>query len=117
MLYYNFDRIFKARGIYKPFSFLKNAGYSESFSSKIKNNKVNRLELRYLESLCLLLKCTPNDVLVWIPDSGTTVDETHPMHDLKKSANEVDMVKTINSIPIGKLEQIEKLIKEELKRI
>lgn len=116
MLKYNFDRIFKARGIDKPFSFLKRAGYSESFSSKIKTNKVERLELKYLESLCLLLKCTPNDVLTWMPEPGATIDETHPMNDLKKSQNEVDMVKTINSIPIGKLEQIEKLIKEELKK-
>jgi len=117
MLIYNFDRIFKARGIDKPFTFLKNAGYPENFSSRIKNNKVNKLELKSLESLCLLLKCTPNDVLVWIPDSGTAVDETHPMRALKKNPNDVDMVKTINSIPIGKLELIEKLIKEELKRI
>lgn len=117
MLYYNFDRVFKARGIANPFSYLKKAGYSESFSSKIKNNKVNRLELKYLESLCLLLKCTPNNVLVWVPEPGAAVEETHPMLLLKKSPGEVDMVKTINSIPIGKLEQIEKLIKEELKKM
>jgi len=37
--------MFKARGIDKPFAFLQKAGFSDNFSSKIKNNRVSRLDL------------------------------------------------------------------------
>ncbi|MCK4919884.1 MAG: hypothetical protein KAS71_02485 [Bacteroidales bacterium] len=40
----------------------------------------------------------------------------HPLILLRKSEKDVDLVKTINSIPIGKLSRIEQMIKEEIKR-
>nr|WP_321450219.1 helix-turn-helix transcriptional regulator [uncultured Carboxylicivirga sp.] len=116
MLIYRFDRIFKARGIANPFSYLRNAGFSDTLASRIKNNKVLRLNMNHLEKLCILLKCTPNDLMAWVPDSNTTIDDNHPLNSLRQNDHEVDMVKTINSIPIGKLAQIEQLIKDELSK-
>ena len=116
MLYYRFDRIFKARGIDQPFTYMINAGFSVAMASKIKNNHVVQLKMHHLERFCLLLKCTPNDLLEWVPDKNAAYDDNHPLKALKRSEIEVDMVKTINSIPLNKLEQIEKLIREELQK-
>ena len=68
MLYYNFDRIFRARAIDRPFSYLQKAGFSPNFASRIKNNRVSRLNLLQMERLCLLLKCTPLDFMEWKPE-------------------------------------------------
>jgi DNA-binding Xre family transcriptional regulator len=61
MLISNFKRILKARGIERPYTFLKNAGFSSSFASKVNGNKVKRLNLSETERLCILLKCASND--------------------------------------------------------
>ncbi|WP_068472900.1 helix-turn-helix domain-containing protein [Saccharicrinis aurantiacus] len=115
MLQYNFDRIFKARGIARPYSFLLKHGFSGNLATRIKNNKVLRIDLHHIEHLCLLLKCTPNDFIQWIPNNDSNVDNNHPLYQMKLPSEEVNLVKTINSIPLGKLEEIEKLIKESIK--
>ena len=114
MLKYNFNRMFKARGVEKPHSYLRKAGFSPAFASKIKNNKIKRLELNELERLCLLLRCTPNDLMEWVPEPNANVSDTHPMKELKKPEHEVDFVKTLNEVPIGKLEELERILKEHL---
>ena len=115
MLKYNFDRIFKARGIERPFTYLRKAGFSDNFATKVKNNKVNRLNLEPMERLCILLRCTPNDLMEWVPDNKQTIDKSHPINIIKKSEKVVDITRTLNSVPLGKLEEIEKLINEKLK--
>ncbi|MBK3517406.1 helix-turn-helix domain-containing protein [Carboxylicivirga marina] len=114
MIKYSFDRIFKARGIARPFSFLKKHGFSDNFASRLKNNRVSRLNLHHLEKLCLVLRCTPNDIMEWKPSDTTGIDAEHPLNLIKRPDQKVDMVKTINSIPLGQLEEIEKLINERI---
>lgn len=117
MIKYDFDRILKARGIERPFTYLRNAGFNDHMATRIKNNRVIRLELKHLERLCLLLRCTPNDLLVWTSEKGDQIDKQHPMNEIRKSEHEIDFIQTINSIPIGKLEEIDKLIKEEVSKM
>ncbi|MBK3516581.1 helix-turn-helix domain-containing protein [Carboxylicivirga marina] len=115
MLEYDFTRVMKARGIDKPFKFLRQAGFSANFASKIKNNRVLRLTTEQLEKLCLLFKCTPNDLMVWTPTDSAHVDD-HPLHKIRKSDVQVDMLKTINSIPLEHLSRINQLIKSEIEK-
>ncbi len=114
MLNYNFKRVFRAKGIDKIHAYLCNAGFSNNFATKIKNNNAKRLELKELERLCMVLKCTPNDFLEWTPEPNTDIVENHPMNLLKKPTYEVDFVKTLNEVPLGKLEELERIIKEHL---
>jgi len=116
MIKYNFERIFKARGVGRPFSFLKQHGFSANFSSRIKNNRVSRLDMKQLEQLCLLLKCTPNDIMEWIPEPNTDFEQSHPLKKIKKPSSNLDLLKTISSIPLGQLEEIENLIKKEIEK-
>ena len=116
MIKYNFERIFRARGIARPFSFLQRNGFSDNFASRINNNRVARLDMKQLERLCLLLKCTPNDIMEWNPESVTDLDKSHPLNEIRRPIAEVDMVKTISSIPLCQLEEIENLIKEQIEK-
>lgn len=114
MIKYNFDRIFKARGIDKPFTYLTKAGFSDNFATKIKNDRVKRLGLKEIERLCILLRCTPNDFFEWIPDNDQ-VDKDHALRLIRKSDKVFDLTKTLNSVPLGELDKIEELINEKIK--
>jgi DNA-binding Xre family transcriptional regulator len=115
MIIYNFDRIFKARGIDKPFTYLTKAGFSDNFATKIKNNRIKRIGLKELEKLCILLHCTPNDFYEWIPDANSQADKDHPLQVIRQSDKVFDLTKTLNSVPLGELDKIEELIIERLK--
>lgn len=117
MIRFNFSRIFKARGIDRPFTYLRQSGFSESFASKVKNNKMRRIDLQTIERLCVSLRCTPNDFMEWTPDSKNDIDYSHPLNAIRKSDTEVNITKTLSSIPLGKLNEIEELINEHLKKI
>lgn len=116
MLVYRFERVFKARGIHRPFTFLKKAGFSESFAAKITKKRVMRLNLREIERLCVLLHCTPNDFYEWTPDDNQQVAEDHPIHVIKKSDKVFELTKTLNTIPLDQLDEIEALINERLNK-
>lgn len=116
MLNYNFDRVFKARGIDRPFSYLKKAGFSDNMAVKINRNKVVRLTLKHMELLCTLLRCTPNDFMVWEPEKGEQVSKDHPLHQIKRDEDQVAITQMLNSIPLGKLSDIKKLIQEQVQQ-
>ena len=113
MLKYNFDIVFKAKGIARPFTFLKQAGFSDNFATKIKNNRVNKISLDLLERLCVKIACTPNDFLEWSPDNKNNLEQTHPLYQLKRRNDKIsDLSKSLNSLTLDKLEKIERLINE-----
>jgi DNA-binding Xre family transcriptional regulator len=116
MLTFNFTRIFKARGIDKPFSYLVKAGYSDNFATRVVNNRLQRLNLTDVEKLCELLQCTPNDLLEWIPDSKDKTNDTHPLVSIKRSDKMVHLTQVLNAIPLDKISEIESLIKMEIGR-
>ena len=116
MLTFNFSRIFKARGIDKPFSYLVKVGYSDNFATRIVNNRTKRLDLADIEKLCELFQCTPNDLLEWIPDSKDKTNDNHPLILIKRSDKVVQLTQILNSVPLDKLGEIESVIKKEMER-
>ena len=116
MLTFNFNRIFKARGIDKPFSYLVKVGYSDNFATRIVNNRIKRLDLTDLENLCELLKCTPNDLLEWIPESKDKTNDKHPLITIKRSDKVVQLTQILNSVPLDRLNEIENMIKKEIEK-
>ncbi len=87
MIQYNFQRLFTIKGIIKPFAFLVKAGFSHNFATKVKNNRVNRLNLDLLERLCIALNCSPNDLMEFIPDNDKQLNPNHPLFSLQRTDN------------------------------
>lgn len=116
MLTFNFARIFKARGIEKPFSYLVNAGYSDNFATRVANSKMERMNLKDMERLCVMLQCTPNDILEWIPDKKEAKPEKHPLATLRRTGSVTKLSQMLNAVPLDKLGDIETLIMKELKK-
>ena len=116
MLTFNFSRIFKARGIDKPFTFLVKAGYSDNFATSIVHSRHDKLNLKDIERLCELFQCTPNDMLEWIPNNKDADNANHPLISLKRNDNSGQLAKMLRSIPMERLVDIEVLIKKELEK-
>ncbi|MDX9848120.1 MAG: helix-turn-helix transcriptional regulator [Tenuifilaceae bacterium] len=115
MLSYNFERMFKARGIERPFTYLRKAGFSDRFASKIKQGNVRRLDLEEIERLCILFRCTPNDLYEWTPNPDNQIDENHPLNEIRKTDKILNITQTLNAVPLRHLALIERLINDTLK--
>jgi hypothetical protein len=116
MLTFNFSRIFRARGIDRPFTFLVKAGYSDNFATSIVHSRHDKLNLKDVERLCELFQCTPNDLLEWIPNGKDANNGNHPLFSLKRNDDTLQLAKMLRSIPIERLGEIEMLIKKELEK-
>ena len=116
MLTFNFNRVFKARGIERPFSYLVKLGYSDNFATRIVNNRIEKMNLKDVEKLCELLHCTPNDLLEWIPETKDKSNENHPLKTIKRNNEVVVLTKMLNSVPLDKLKEIENMIKQEMNK-
>lgn len=112
MLTTNFDKMFDLRGIKNPYTYLLQNGFSRTVAWRICQNDFVKLDLFYLEKLCLLLHCTPHDVLEWIPDSNPQDNEQQPLNNLKPKKKSNRLSKLIDQFPVDKIEELEKAIEE-----
>jgi hypothetical protein len=117
MLYFNFTRIFKARGIDRPAGYLVKNGFSDNFATKVVRNGFRRMDLTSIERLCTLLKCTPNEILQWVPDGRDADTANHPLSPLHRVDKVMDLTRTLHAVPYEKLIEIEKLIQSEIDKM
>lgn len=113
MLIYNFQRVFKARGIEKPHNFLVNHGIPRGIASRMVNNKTDKIFLKYLEKVCLLLNCTPNDLLEWKPAGKKEDTPGTALYLLKKEQRGAGEAELLRGLPLHKLEELAKVIQEK----
>lgn len=83
MLTLNIIPILKARGIEKPYSYLVQSGFTPYTATTIVNKDKKAIRLNHIEKLCVLLNCTPNDILQWTPDKKTNPGNQHPLLSLQ----------------------------------
>jgi DNA-binding Xre family transcriptional regulator len=68
MLKINVRKVMEARGIFTPYKFMVKNGFTPTTATKISNGDVEYLRLEYIERLCTLLNCLPNDLFDWTPN-------------------------------------------------
>lgn len=117
MLNYNLQRLFQLKGITEPLLFLIKAGIPRGAASRLVNKKISSLSTNHVEKLCLIFKCTPNDLLEWTPAKSGEIDTTQPLTKLMAtSVIAFDMRSVQNEIPLDKLpafyEKINEMKKE-----
>ena len=112
MLNINLNPIFTARNIQRPYTFLVKLGISPTVAHKILNNDTHIFRLDHMNLICSALHCTPNDLLIYTPDKNKSMIETHPLNKLKPQFIENNWQETIKTIPLDKLTEISRLIKE-----
>jgi hypothetical protein len=112
MLYFNFSRIFKLKGITRAFNYLTHNGYSPGYATKLANNRVYIINLDRLEKFCTDFNCTPNDIIDFRPNPKSSLPKDHALHTLTKpEINNDEIVNKINAMPADKIQQIHDIIK------
>ncbi|MGH2667000.1 helix-turn-helix domain-containing protein [Flavobacterium sp.] len=111
MLYFNFTRIFKIKGIHRPFSYLTSLGYSPGYATRIANNQVGQINTERMERFCRDFNCTPNDILDFRPQANAPLPESHALHTLTKTEITNEVLGKINTLPLDKIQQIHDIIK------
>ena len=110
MLQLNLTRIFKARGIEQPYKFLVRNGFVPFTAHKYKNSKVDAIRLDHIEKLCVLLNCTPNDILEWLPQDLLDDTPNHPLQKIRRRDKKIEINKMLSNLSLDKLEEIEKML-------
>jgi DNA-binding Xre family transcriptional regulator len=116
MLKLNLQRNFATLGISRPYTYLVRQGFSKNFSIRLSAGDIQRIDLAVIEKLCVLFRCTPNDLLEWVPAAGEQGIETSPLAALIRSGANVNMLDALNALPYDKLAEVEKLISERVKK-
>ena len=116
MLKFNFQRIFKAKGIEKPFTHLLGLGIQRSAASRMNAGNMKSIKLKDLEKFCELFECTPNDLLEWTPNKYVDDPANHPLSGLKRIESQVNIKALLHSMPVAHLEEIEQFILEKAKK-
>lgn len=105
------DKVASARGLEKKYKFMVKNGFSPTTATKLANGEVEYLRLEYIEKLCTLLNCTPNDLFEWTPNSKAEDHEDHPLQSIRKSEL-INISQTLRELPISKIKEIEALLRE-----
>ncbi|MFH0893069.1 MAG: helix-turn-helix transcriptional regulator [Bacteroidota bacterium] len=113
MLMIHLAPLFKARNIEKPYSFLITNGFTHHTATRLVSKQIKVIRLDYIEKLCLILRCTPQDILKWKPDSRNIMDALHPMHKWNRSPLNISWEKTFTELSIEDLEEIAKLVRKK----
>jgi len=109
MLEFSIDRVCTARGIGKVYKFLVQNGFSPTTATKLSTGNVEYLRLEYIEKLCTLLNCLPNDLFEWTPKTRLEDKADHPLQAIRKS-EKIDLAETLKNLPMSKLKEIESMI-------
>lgn len=107
MLSLNLKIIFAARGIENPYTYLVKAGFTRNAASRLLNNSNQSFPIKHIENLCLLLHCTPNDLLVWQPASNQSpLANNHPMHQLRPQPALQSVSELLKQMPLNDLKNL-----------
>ena len=98
------------RGIKNPYTLLVKAGISSHSASDLLKSNVRGMRLDHLEKVCILLNCTPNDLLVWKKDTDTSLSEKHALNTLRHEGEDDNLYETLGNIPFSELKNIAVLV-------
>lgn len=110
MLILNIISLLEAKGVVSPQQYLINAGISKHSVSRLVNNKTANISYDTLEKLCLVCKCTPDDLFVWVPDAATPDNNDNPLQKLKAKPKLGNPVERIKQLPLKKLQELQEFI-------
>lgn len=116
MLKLNIARVLALKGIDNATVYLRAHGYGRTKAYKLVSNGIVRFELADFERICLLLNCTPNDLLEWTPSKPENDIEDHALQSIRRKDAAVGLVKLVQSLPVEDMLEIEQLILERTKK-
>ncbi len=92
-------------------AYLQKNEFSHWVAHQLANYEKQSINFNDLERLCILFKCTPNDLLEWVP--GNQADETNTEHPLAILKKEKSIADDISNLSFAQLKEITRIIREK----
>lgn len=104
MIKLRIKQLMEIKGEKHPFKALTGLGISDKVATKYLNNLKKQIGLRHMELMCLFFKCSPSDLVEWVPDKPGDNDPTQPLQKLKpkKRLNTNELLKKMTPDEIRK---------------
>jgi len=103
-------RLMESKEIQNPAKYLVQAGFTYHVANKLLKGQVAKLNYDYLEKLCLLLNCTPNELMYWKPGAGIKATDKIALSKLSGRQRKDNLVRKINQLPEEKIDQLRDLV-------
>ena len=110
MLFCNPKKMFELRGIKNPLAFMVKNGFSYNVAWRFFNGQVTRVDIQHIETLCIQLNCTPNDIFQWQPPADFPDNPSHPLQALRPKPDTKTIAQLLSDFPTDKVEELEKAI-------
>lgn len=111
-LFLNIEHVCAVRNIERPFTFLRNHGFTHNTASQLVNNEVKEINLAYIEKLCLIFNCTPNDLFDYKLPFDASQRNNNPLTAIIKTRKPVNFNELLRDMPLDKLKEIEEEIRK-----
>lgn len=72
MIRVEIKKVAGAAGINNAYQFQKISNFPPAMAARIFKGGWTRIDISTLDTICTVLKCTPNDILVFTPDDDET---------------------------------------------
>ncbi|RYZ54198.1 MAG: XRE family transcriptional regulator [Sphingobacteriales bacterium] len=105
MLLFDLSFILAERGINNPVSYLQQAGFPPHTAARLVEDSRYRVTFDQLEKLCLMLHCTPNELLKWDAPRHSQVPQSHPLQKLCRP-QEKSLAARLLKLPVDKLSML-----------
>lgn len=105
MLKFNPRRVLALRGVTQPLTYLMKNGFTRGIANNLLNNNNSSIKEQYIERLCSLLFCTPNDLYDWLPNAQMPLSQDHPLQSLKRDKY-ISPTEYMKEMPLEKLNEI-----------
>lgn len=105
MIYLNIKELCHARGIKNPLTTLKKAGISQYVAHEYLKGEKHRFVTKHVEILCKLLRCTPNDLFVWIPDEPADDYPENPLQGIRKKPR-LNLNEKLKTMTVEEIERV-----------
>ncbi len=113
MFKFHIKPLIKAKGFKANTQFLRTRyGFSPHYSANLMNGDVRNLTLDNLETMCINLNCTPNDLINYIPDPKLILPPDHELHKIKKSDSLWNPIEHLKMLAPEDLDEINKYIQD-----
>jgi DNA-binding Xre family transcriptional regulator len=106
MLKLNLLRAISDKGVENPNRFLRDCGITSYTASRLLNDRIESINFKHLEIICLGLRCTINDLFVWKPDKNTVDADLQPLQKLKPKAKQGDLNQKLRQLPFDKMDEL-----------
>ena len=117
MLRLNIKYLMNLRGIKNPYTFLRMHGFSNHKIRLFQKGANNSIQIRDIETLCVILNCAPNDLFDWTPSGKQDLPGNHPLRKLvkKPAVNLEEFTYDLNPDELAEFYNKVKAVKDEMK--